>query len=188
MIINLEVIMNRDTIKKAINWLGILIAAHIAGMILFELFLSGSLTTLLEDEPNTVSLYIFIFNVAFQIFFSVLFVNLETTFVEYRRKMREALKEHDFSTIEYFKQRHLKEDIVKLVIFAVFQIPFAIFYASFKLSLFAMTGLERFYIMDAGMYVLTGSAILGFLLNTLLFCIIYVSVRLASLALLKKRI
>ncbi|MBQ7829644.1 MAG: hypothetical protein IJ345_05175 [Clostridia bacterium] len=180
--------MKRDTIKKAINWFGILIAAHVGGMIIYELFLSNSLSSIVEDEPNTVSLSIFIFNIAFQIFFSALFVNLETTFVEYRRKMREALRESSFSTVEYFKQRHLNEDLIKLAIFTVFQIPFVIFYGSFKLSLFAMTGLERFYIMDAGAYVMTGSAILGFLLNTLLFGIIYLSVRLASLALLKKRI
>ena len=74
------------------------------------------------------------------------------------------------------------------MIFTVFQIPFAIFYGSFRLSLFAMTGFEKFYIMDAGAYVMTNSAILGFLLNSLLFGIIYLSVRLASLVLLKKRI
>lgn len=180
--------MKRDLIKKSINWFGILIAAHVGGMIIFMLFLSNSLTAIAEDEPNTVSLSIFLFNIAFQIFFSVLFVNLETTFVEYRRKMREALRENRFSTVEYFKQRHLKEDIIKLVIFTVFQIPFAIFYGSFRLSLFAMTGFEKFYIMDAGAYVMTNSAILGFLLNSLLFGIIYLSVRLASLVLLKKRI
>lgn len=180
--------MNRNTIKKIINWFGILIAAHVGGLILFALFLSNSLTAIAEDEPNTVSLSIFVFNVAFQIFFAALFVNLETTFVEYRRKMRESLRTNNFTTFEYFKQTHLKEDMIKLAVFAVFQIPFIIFFASFKLSLFAMTGLERFYIMDAGAYVITNSAFLGFLLNTALFSVIYLSVRLASLSLLKKRL
>lgn len=180
--------MKREKIKKIINWIGILIAAHLAAMIAFSIFLSGSLTIIAEDEPHTVNLSIFIFDIVFHLFFSVLFINIETSFVEYRRKMRESIRENNFTTIEYFKQKHMRDDIIKLICFTLFQIPFTIFYASFNFSMFATTGLEKFYIMDAGAHLITGSAILGFLLNTVFFGIIYLSVRLASLSLLKKRI
>ena len=180
--------MDRSKIKKVINWIGILIAAHIAAMIAFSIFLSGSLATIAEKEPHTVSLSIFLFDVAFQIFFAVLFVNIETSFVEYRRKMRESLRENDFTVVEYFKRIHLSDDIVKLICFTVFQIPFAIFFTAFGFSIFATTGLEKFYILDAGTYLITGSVILGFLLNSLLFAAVYLSVRLASLDILKKRL
>ena len=180
--------MKREKIKKIINWIGILIAAHLAAMIAFSIFISGSLTIIAEDETHTFNRSIFIFDIIFHIFFSVLVINIETSFVEYRRKMREAIRENNFTTIEYFKQRHMRDDIIKLICFTVFQIPFTVFYASFNFSMFATTGLEKFYIMDAGAHLITGSAILGFLLNTLLFSIIYISVRLASLALLKKRV
>ena len=98
--------MKREKIKKIINWIGILIAAHLAAMIAFSIFLSGSLTIIAEDEPHTVNRSIFIFDIIFHIFFSVLVINIETSFVEYRRKMREAIRENNFTTIEYFKQRH----------------------------------------------------------------------------------
>lgn len=180
--------MDRNKIKKIINWVGILIAAHLAAMIAFSIFLSGSLVAIAEKEPHTVSLSVFLFDVVFQIFFLVLFVNIETSFVEYRRKMRESLRENDFTAVEYFKKNHLRDDIVKLICFTAFQIPFTIFFIAFKFSILAATSLEKFYVLDAGTYLLTGSAILGFLLNSLLFGAIYLSVRLASLAILKKRL
>ena len=54
------------------------------------------------------------------------------------------------------------------------------------LFLYAPIFLSKFYIMDAGFYLMTGSALLGFLLNTLLFGAIYTVIRLLFILLTKK--
>ena len=68
----------------------------------------------------------------------------------------------------------------------MFQIPFLIFYAAFGMSLTQPLVFETFYVMDAGSYLLTGSAILGVLLNTLVFALIYTGIRLLFVFITKK--
>ena len=85
---------------------------------------------------------------------------------EVQREMKNAAKEEGFNPNRYFYHAFFKDWIWRTILYAVFQIPFLIFYAAFGLALGqGMIGLERFYIADAGFYAVFGSAILGILLT-----------------------
>ena len=178
--------MKQNMFKSAVKWLGIVILAHLASALLFGLFLSGSVGSLSVDEPAAAAGWVFGFNVVFDIVFAVLYCKIETSYVDYRKALKEAVKESNISSIAYFKQNILKEHLIKCGVFLVFQLPFLIFYAAFGMSLTQPLVFETFYVMDAGSYLLTGSAILGVLLNTLVFALIYTCVRLLFVFITRK--
>lgn len=180
--------MNQQLFKKAVKWLGILIIAHIVSMIVFGLFFSGSLATMSEEEPMRAKVFVFVYNIIFDTLFVLLFSKIEMSYVEYRKLMKDSIKAKNFSVLNYFRTVMLKEHIVKLGIFMALQIPFVVFFSIFGISLRLPIMFEQFYYMDAGSYILTNSAILGWLLNTLVFGIICTLVRIFFVFLTKKDI
>ena len=166
--------MKHKLFRKAIQWLGIILLAHIVAMVMFGLFLSGYVGELAANELYSEAyVTLFFFNIVFDIFFSVLYLKTETSFVAYRKEMKQAIKDGSFSVIGDLKENRLKEYIARAVVFALFQVPFLIFFTAWGLSLTVTTSFEKFYIMDAGAYAVTRIPIVGFLLNTAIFSLIF---------------
>lgn len=178
--------MDRNLFKSMVKWLGILILAHIASMLIFGIVFSGSIGYLYEDEPTRAKIFVVIYNIVFDAIFVALCSKLESSYVEYRKTMKESLKNNSFSVLGHFKTAFFKEHIIKIAIFMAFQIPFVIFFSLFGISLQYPIVFEQFYYMDAGCYMLTGSAILGWLLNTIIFGVIFTLIRLLFIIITKK--
>ena len=179
--------MEQRLFRKMVKWVGFLMLAHIVSMIIFGLFISNSIVAMIEDEmvarAKTVMM---IFNVAAFAVLSVVYSKIEASFVEYRNPIKERLKAGEFSVPQYFKEVYLKEHFISLLLYVVFQMPFCVFYAILGMDFKYPTALEQFYIMNAGSYFATASAILGILLNMLLFGLIFTAMRILFITITKK--
>lgn len=178
--------MKQRLFKKSVNWLGLLIIAHIVSMIIFGLAFSSSVAYMSEDQPTRAKILVLLYNIIFDVLFVSLFSKFETSYTEFRKSVKDSIKEGSFSVLKYFKTVMLKEHLIKIGIFMAFQIPFVIFFSIWGVSLQIPIMFEQFYYMDAGFYILTNSAILGWLLNTLLFGIICTLVRIFFVFLTKR--
>ena len=168
--------MSHAMFKKAVQWLGIVILAHLAAMIIFAIILAGSAEGLAKDSPADAYKAVLVFDVIFYAVFVLLVNRLETSYADYQRNLKNAVKEKDFSPIAYYKANFLKEKLIKVAVLGIFHIPFAVFYQMFGFSLTATTGFEKFYILDAGFYGVAGSSVLGFLLAAVIAAVIYLTI------------
>lgn len=172
--------MSQAMFKKAVQWLGIVILAHIAAMILFAIVMAGSAESLAKDSPADAYRMVMTFDIIFYAVFVFLVNRLETSYADYQRNLKNAVKTEGFTLVGYYKENFLKEKIVKAAVLGIFHIPFAVFYQVLGLSLTETTGFEKFYILDAGFYGVAGSSILGFLLGTLITAVIYFAIGIVS--------
>lgn len=180
--------MKTHPLKRAIQLLGILILLHAIAMLFFGLFLSNTVAYMSEDHPIRASLTVLIFNVIVDLAVIAVFSNFKISDLEYKKSLKEELKQGNFSLIKHWKEDHLRDTIISIIIFIIIQIPFAIFYSLWGFSLQYTTIFEQFYIIDAGSYLLTNSAIFGILLNTVLFGAIYFAVNIFLISITKKNV
>lgn len=166
--------------RKGVNWLLFVAIFHFAGNIVYGAFLGNSAMILFDKDENYAKAYTLV--LAFQLLFwmlvSLIFIwRWQMSYAEVQREMKNTAKEEGFNPNRYFYNAFFKDWIWRTILYAVFQIPFLIFYASFGLALGeGMIGMERFYIASAGFYGATGSAFLGFLLSVVYFFAIMVAV------------
>ena len=180
--------MSIATFRKAINWLGILVIAHIAALIFFSLMLSGSVAEISVNYPLRANRTVLTFDIVFDIIFAFMYFKIKTSYVNYQKSFKELLKFDDFSFFKYFKGEFLTEQLVMTTVFALFQLPFVMFYAIWEMSLLHPILLEQIYVMDAGAYLISGSAWLGLILNTLIFTVIFLTVRLFFFITMKREL
>lgn len=180
--------MSRTTFRNAIKWLGILLIAHIVALLFFSLIMSGSVARLSEEYPSRANSTVLTFNIVFNVIFAFLYFKFNTSFVDYRKKFKAVVKADGFSFAKYFKEEILKEQLVMSLVFALFQLPFVIFYSIFGMSLIYPILFEQFYVMDAGAYLVSGSGIFGLLLNTAIFTAVFLLVRSCFFVALKKEL
>ena len=172
--------MDHALFKKTVNWLGVIILLHLAAMLLFGLFMASSVESIAKDAPGEAYSAVLVYDIVIYTAFALLYRKLETSYSDYRRNIKNALKGHDFSWSKYYKENFLKIDLIRYCVLVAIQLPFALFYQILGLSLTAITPVERFYIIDAGAYGITGSSILGFLLNSVLLAVIYFAVNIIT--------
>ncbi len=181
--------MNKELFRSSVRWVGLLLLAHLVAMLIFGLTVSQAVATMLMDiEDYSARAYrtIFIYDTVFLLIFTLVFSRIGASYYEYRKTLREAIKQENFSAFKFYKQTRLKEHLVKVGIFAAFQLPFTVFFACWGLDVVNITGFEQFYILEAGSYAMTGSWILGFLLSVAVFALIHLGLNFA-LILINKR-
>ena len=178
--------MKRELYRTAIKWLGFLVIAHVVSMIIFGIAFYGSIGYMFEEVPKRAQIFVLGYNVVFDALFVALFFRFETNDADYRRSLRDYLKENKFSMLKYFKTELLKEHLVRILAFFIFQIPFVVFFAIWGIALQLPTMFEQVYYMDAAFYIITRSAILGWVLNTMMFAVIFTLVRMIFIRSAKK--
>lgn len=177
--------MDRELIKKLMRWFVILLVAHIAARFIFVFFV-GNIGGMQIDNPSAANQTMFLYSTVFQIILVIFLAKGEASYSSYSKSLREALREPGFSLLGYYKRKFLIEHLLKIAIFAVFQLPFTVFFAIWGFSLEAPTFVDKFYILDAGSYALTGSALLGFLLNVSIFAAVLIGAGLVLLFISKR--
>lgn len=179
--------MNRDLFRKMVKWLGLLLLLHLMSMILFGVIFSSSVARMIDDKLQArANLTVLIYNIAVFVIFSIVYSKIESSFSEYKKGIKETVRANEFSTLNYFKATFLKENLIRLGIYFVFQLPFLIFCLIFGVTLQYPTTFEQFYIAETGFYLITGSALLGILLNTSVFGIIFTLIRALFVFITKK--
>jgi len=177
--------MKYPMFRKTVQWLGLLLLAHLVSAIFFGVFLSSTVAQMAEDAPRYVISVILWYDVIFSALFFAYVARGDMQYADFRKTMREEIKAGRFSLWQYFG---VKEYLIKLGAAAGLQIPFVIFFAIVGMPLQYTPLFAEFYIMDAGCYLLTNSAILGWVLNTVLFGAVYGAVKLLMLNIAKTKI
>ncbi len=178
--------MNRELYRTAVKWLGVLALAHLVSMIIFGIAFSGSIGYMFEEMPKRARLFVLMYDIIFDALFCALYFKFETADADYRRSIKNYLRENKFSMLKYFKTEVKKDHLAKLITFMVLQLPFVAFFALFGIEVYVPTIFEQFYYMDAAFYIITGSALLGLILNTLMFAVVCTLVRMLFIRLTKK--
>ena len=180
--------MNIQLFKKSVRWFIILAIVHLISMILAYITISSSMPYIVEEAPHRVIPLVLSFNIIFDAVFVLIYTKIETSYIDYRKSIKEMLKSGEFSLLDHFKKVYLKEHLIETLLFFIFQLPFVIFFAIWGVELQYPTTFEQFYFMDIGCYALTGSAIFGWLLNTLMFGGIFTLLRIFIIHLTKKSV
>ena len=158
--------------RRGINWMLFLAIFHLAGQILYGAFFNGSVKVMFDKDEDYARAFgtVLVFQLIFWLIVALLYIwRGLMSFADVQREMKKASKEEGFNAHAYFMNTFFRDWIWRTVLYAVFQLPFLIFYAAFGLALGnAMIGLEKFYIADAGFYGTCGT-FLGFLLTTAYF-------------------
>ena len=179
--------MNRELFRKMVKWFGLLLLFHLMSMILFGVIFSSSVARMIDDKLQTrVNLTVLIYNIAVFVIFSIVHSKIESSFSEYKKGIKETVRANEFSALKYFKATFLKEHLIRLGIYFAFQLPFLVFCLIFGVELQYPTMFEQFYITETGFYLVTGSALLGLLLNTVVFGIIFSLIRALFVFITKK--
>lgn len=171
--------MKYPMFRKMVQWVGLLVLAHLIAWIFYGILLSNTVAQMWEEAFGYVISTVLCYDVIFCALFFAYVARGDMQYTDFQKTMREDIKAGTFSIKQYFG---VKEYLIKLCVGAGFQIPFVI--------LFAIVGrhISGFYVMDAGCYLLTNSAILGWVLNTVLFGTVYGAVKLLLLTLAKRKI
>ena len=182
--------MNRELFRRCVRWFGLVLIAHLVAMIFYGILFSDSIARLIEEGDPKAAAFVFWYNVFFDIFFVVICLKFGLSFDDrdHRNVIKESIKNGELSPLRCFKTLMLKEYAFKTGVFAVIQLPFLIFVAIWGLSLQYPTPFERFYVMDAGGYMLLGIPILGWILNTLMFAAVFAVTILVYIIILQRDI
>lgn len=172
----------RETFRTIVKWTGLVLIAHLIAMIVFGIVLSSSLARFEDNDAiGLAHTRAFWFSVIIEILLCILYFKISSSFTEHIREVKNAMKEGGLSLLSYYKKNFFKEDLLRIAVVFVFQIPFTVFYALAGISYMYSTAFEMFYIMDAGYYAVTGIPIVGLLLGTVVFGVIFFLFRLLFL-------
>ena len=175
--------MNFDLFRKNVKWAGLMFLTHIGTMIVFAIFMSSGLARLEENDLiHTAHTNALLTDIVIWTIFSIFYFKISSTFTDYRRAVKESMNENRFSILSCYKKNFLREDIWKMAILAAFQLPFMAFFAIAEVSYLASTIIDRFYILEAGFYGTSGSALAGWLICTVTYAVIFFIFRIIFLA------
>lgn len=162
--------MKPSTFRKIIHWLFALLVFHLAGFILYSFLLSGAVKAMYDLDENIAGAYgyVLLFQCIYWAVAVLVFIRFfQMSDSDMQRAIRTADKEENFSPMQYFYKHFVVDLFWKAGVYAVFQLPLAIFFGLFGLVLDdSVTFLEKYYISSAGFYGVTGSAFAGILLST----------------------
>ncbi len=163
----------RQSVNSVLKWILLLLAFHLVFSILFyELVMTNHINDLIKNNyPDIAVRKVVIFDVILLLLFCLYDGLSRTREVAFSMELKSAMKEKDFSLLPYFFKTQTKFNLVRVAIFAVFQIPYAIFAAIFQGYPEILLNMMAFWRVEAGFYLAGGSAILGLLISTALFAL-----------------
>lgn len=170
--------------KMTLKWLLIALACHLLSLVMFGILLSDATYQMAWDTPEDLHAPI-VSTLAFDLAMTVLlaigvekFWGLSAT---ERAHLRSAGKDPAFSLPRHFFGTEGVSLLCGFAVALVLQLPFLAFFSSYGFSFVETVLLERVYIMDAGFYLFFDSALLGWLLSSLWFILVFAAVRFINL-------
>lgn len=173
-------------LQRPLKWLGILLAVHIVGMILYGMLLANTTYDMAFDFPDDLStpnLLTWVFGGTITVAFVLMLQRFDSLPQTTKSEIRKAHREGSFSPLSFWKQHYLAELLTATVLCFLLQLPFMGFFGKYGFSFMETTLIERFYVIDAGPYLVTGSALTGLLISTLWLTLWLFAVRLLSILL-----
>lgn len=176
----------KGLIRAGAIWLITLIAWRILTMIFWGMFFGSTIDAELSlYETSTVPRTVTILSslVAMLILAAVSGFNFARNNGDQRRALIEASREEGFSLLVHMK-KFIPLYAVSMGLYVLTQLPFCGFFAAFGFKYNVATGstaFEKLHVADAGFYLLTGSALLGLLLNIIIMTALLVGARMLVL-------
>ncbi len=164
--------------KKYLMFLVKLLIAHGLSMALYGiLFSSAAAQAADHDDLAVANSFLAVFGAAsFLVFNLVLAIQFYKNGTV-RREFQTGIKGRTLAPADYVRIP-LRELSICTAIWAVFQLPYCIFYASFGFDHVNAIFVDKLFVMPAGVYTLCGgSSVLGLVVSTLLFCVIQLAAR-----------
>lgn len=175
----------KKVLRHYLTLLAILFGAHLFVHLLYIVVLAAAMEQSLTQPDHSAMILLISFSLATFLIFTL---GLNLPFArngEQKRAYQALLKTNQTSFSQ--KLKYLYRDVLfSTLLLLAFQLPFAIFYAMAGFSYDNMIFFERFYVLDVAFYEITGSALLGLLLNGVLFFLGSFLLRLGALHLWKK--
>lgn len=178
-----------ERVKKALRHylllFAILFAAHLFVHLLYIVALAAAMEQALTQPDHSALLLLLIFSLAALTVFLIAWNIPFARNGEKKRAFQALLKAQQARFSQNLK--FLFPDVLgESLLVLAFQLPFSIFYAMLGFSYDNMVFFERFYVLDVAFYEITGSALLGLLLNGVIFLLVSLLLRLGALHLWKK--
>ena len=175
-------------IKPVLLWIAALVAGHLAESIVFGLVLNSIVSGLWRDDYQSKAIMLItVYAVIIQIAFCAVYTVINTRSVTFRDGLKEEIK-NKTPVFDIFKKIYLKNAVFEMPVYAVFIIPYTIFFASSKVDLANSYSFEKFYIAELWAYVVSGNAFLGFLISVAVTFLILYAMRFIVLAVTRKKL
>ncbi len=153
-------------------WLQLFIVHMLFSVVFYNVILARILTPMYEGDDMVPLFWFFcIYGLIVLLGFCIYYSVTMTGEVSYSEALKAAMKESGFSVLGYFAQAFLRINLYRVGIFAVYQLPFMIFFAVYGFWPKYTTPLEAQYRLEAGTYALIGNWLLGFLVMTAIFAV-----------------
>ena len=91
-----------------------------------------------------------------------------------RNDIKAYMKEKNFTLLGFFRDRCLKMTLYRMTVFIVWQIPLVVMYPLMGLAPVFLTFYGKLWIVEAGAIGVTGSLVIGILINVLVLFTAYV--------------
>lgn len=188
--------MTNEMFRRLVKWFGLVLLGHFAIMIIYNLFLASYVAQISMQNYSEAKMTMLFFSMIIPPIVLFIKEKISTSMVESRRLLKLVMKEEEFSLIGYFKKNFLKETLLEIGVYAAIQLPFIIL-ASIRtpLTVYVLVMLERFYMLEYGFYINTmfwiGNVpvlLLGWLLATLYFAVVYIAIKLLCMWMAKRSI
>ncbi len=165
--------MKPSSFRSGVKWLFVLLVFHFISFVLYSLVFAPPIKQMYGMDEERVRAYftVLLFQCLFWAIMALFWVlRWQMSYSDVRRDILAAAKEEGFSSFRYFCKVYMKDWAWRTAFYTVLQLPLTILFANFGLALDdSITGIEKFYIADAGFYGVTGSWFFGLLLSSLYF-------------------
>lgn len=164
--------------KKYIMFLVKLLVAYGFSMAVYAILFSSAAAQAADNaELSVANAFLGLFGAAsFLIFNLVLLVQFARDGI-LRREFQSAAKGETFAALDYARYA-LREVLICTAIYAIFQLPYCIFYSAFGYDHVHAIIVDKFFVMAAGFYTLCGgNGYLGLVISALLFFLIQLGAR-----------
>ncbi len=172
----------REEIRSLMKWFVTLIILHVLSALLYNIVFNRMARELATDRYESRAIFVvLVFGLAFLLVFCIWYALSQARYTEYRTALKNAMAEDSFTLFGYFRRNFVKINILRVIAYFIFQIPFMVFYAVLGFDPVYTTVVEKFYIIEVGFYELLGISPLGAVLNCVYLAIALIVTQLAFL-------
>lgn len=178
--------MNQKLFKKTVKWLLFVIIEHFVSAFLFGVIFRNIVSQLqIGGQYELALLILFAYGLFADILLIYLCTSSEISYTEYRKNLKDIIEAGEFSIFNQLRSWVFEESLYKAVAYTLFQIPFAISYRLLGFLTKYAPEVSDFYGLDSFYYLITDSALWGWILRGVSFGVINAVVTIVLLLITK---
>ncbi len=162
----------RDNFKKFVNFTLILLAGQwVFSKAIYAITIRGPFMqmSLFDYLYGRAIVLLCTYDIVCVFLLCLFYAYITSHSAEHFNRIKEAMKAPGFKLSEYFADLYLTDNIYRIAIFAIIQLPYTVFYAFFGFSFEYSMRFESFFRLEAGIYLATEHWLIGFVASMALF-------------------